>query len=101
MFDAAHNMTQDRSQHVIDIHGLKVTEARSHVEKALRDAIVAGAPRLRVITGRGNHSVGNIPVLKTRIIEAMAEYHIPTRVHPTNPGELWIELAPGVAGTPS
>jgi DNA-nicking Smr family endonuclease len=68
---AAHNMKQ--GQHVIDIHGLKVTEAKQRVERAMAAAYDAGAPRLRVITGRGNHSVDNIPVLKTRIIEAMAE----------------------------
>jgi DNA-nicking Smr family endonuclease len=80
-FVLAHNMHQ--SGHVIDVHGLKVPEARARVERALRDALVAGAPRLRVITGRGNHSVDNIPVLKTRITEAMAEYVCcsPRRAH--------------------
>jgi DNA-nicking Smr family endonuclease len=63
-----------QSAHVLDVHGLKVPEARSRVERALRDALLAGAPRLRVITGRGNHSVDGIPVLKARIIETMAEY---------------------------
>jgi DNA-nicking Smr family endonuclease len=94
---------RQQQPHVIDIHGLKVTEARARVEHALGEAMDAGASRLRVITGRGNHSVDNIPVLKTRILEAMAEYHIPTKVHPTNPGEIWIELSAGppAVGTPS
>ena len=47
----AHNIIH--KPHVIDIHGLKVREARRRVERALRDAIVQKASRLRVITGRG------------------------------------------------
>lgn len=49
-------------------------EALRRVERALRDAIVENAGRLRVITGRGNHSKDNIPVLKNAVIEAMREY---------------------------
>lgn len=71
MHRIAHNIVT--KPHVIDIHGLKVREALRRVERALRDAIVDNASRLRVITGRGNHSKDNIPVLKNAVIEAMRE----------------------------
>lgn len=57
----------------IDVHRLKVAEAVAKVQEALYDAIVAGVPELRIITGRGNHSKGKIPVLKNAIIGAMQE----------------------------
>jgi DNA-nicking Smr family endonuclease len=59
---------------VIDIHGLKVVEARHRVDRMLADAILAHARRLRIITGRGKHSKDGIPILKRSIIESMEEY---------------------------
>jgi hypothetical protein len=69
----AHNL-QSEDEHTIDVHRLKPTEATRRTEVAIRDALVAGATRLRVICGRGNHSKGGIPVLKLALIGAMEQY---------------------------
>lgn len=56
----------------IDVHRLKVREATRRVEKMLRDMLLQNASTLRVIVGKGNHSAGNVPVLKTAILDHMA-----------------------------
>lgn len=68
----AHNLTTEPQ--TIDVHRLKVPEAVSRVQEALYDAITSGAPELRIITGRGKHSKGGIPVLKLALVKAMQEY---------------------------
>ncbi|KAH9054254.1 hypothetical protein EDB87DRAFT_113414 [Lactarius vividus] len=74
----AHNL-QLEDEHTIDVHRLKPAEATRKTEIAIRDALVAGATRLRVICGRGNHSRGGIPVLKLALIGAMEQYKIEGR----------------------
>lgn len=61
------------------MHRLKPAEANRRTEIAIRDALVAGATRLRVICGRGNHSTGKIPVLKLALIAAMEQYVVYSR----------------------
>ncbi|KAH9839259.1 uncharacterized protein C8Q71DRAFT_504502 [Rhodofomes roseus] len=80
----AHNFTPEPQ--TIDVHRLKVPEAVARVEQALYDAMVTGVPELRIITGRGNHSKGKIPVLKLAIIGAMQDHHIEVKPDETNPG---------------
>ena len=75
----AHNL-QPEDEHTIDVHRLKPTEATRRTEIAIRDALVAGATRLRVVCGRGNHSRGGIPVLKLALIGAMEQYVVCSRV---------------------
>ena len=58
----------------IDVHGLRVREALLRVEQALRDMLLQSATNLRVIVGRGNHSVNKIPVLKMAVLKAMRRY---------------------------
>lgn len=92
---AAHNIAkagEEPAAQVIDIHGLKVREAHRQVERALADAILVKAPRLRIITGRGNHSKNGIPVLKESIIESMKDMGLPCEPNPKNPGELWVDI---------
>lgn len=72
-FTSAHNL-QLEDEHTIDVHRLKPTEATRRTEIAIRDALVAGATRLRVICGRGNHSRNKLPVLKLALIAAMEQY---------------------------
>lgn len=74
----AHNL-QPEDEHTIDVHRLKPEEATRKTEIAIRDALVAGATRLRVICGRGNHSAGKIPVLKLALIAAMEKYVVYSR----------------------
>ncbi|KAI0730293.1 hypothetical protein C8Q72DRAFT_776374 [Fomitopsis betulina] len=84
----AHNKTPEPQ--TIDVHRLKVVEAVARVEQALYDAMLSGVPQLRIITGRGNHSVGNIPALKLAIIGRMHDYHIEVIPDETNPGVVLI-----------
>ncbi|KAA1471822.1 hypothetical protein DENSPDRAFT_837918 [Dentipellis sp. KUC8613] len=87
----AHNLSAE--PHTIDVHRLKVPEAIRRTEIALRDTLVEGGTQLRVITGRGNHSVGKIPVLKLAIVREMTEQHrLTTEVDPSNPGVVVIRL---------
>ncbi|KAI0063499.1 hypothetical protein BV25DRAFT_1883261 [Artomyces pyxidatus] len=86
----ANNMANE--VHTIDVHRLKVPEAVRQTEVAIRNVLVEGGSQLRVITGRGNHSVGKIPVLKLALIKQMEVHHIHTDVDPTNPGVLIIKL---------
>lgn len=56
------------------MHRLKVRQATRRVEKMVRDMLLQNASTLRVIVGKGNHSVNNIPVLRQTIVQAMEQY---------------------------
>ncbi|EPT04556.1 hypothetical protein FOMPIDRAFT_1045833 [Fomitopsis schrenkii] len=97
----AHNIAPEPQ--TIDVHRLKVVEAVARVEQALYDAMLSGVPELRIITGRGNHSVGKVPALKLAIIGRMQDYHIDVIPDETNPGVVLIHppanpAKSGVAG---
>jgi Smr domain len=68
---AAHNLQQD--ERTIDVHRLKTREAVRRTEIAIRDALVAGDTRLRVVCGRGKHSERGLPVLRLALTKAMEE----------------------------
>jgi len=84
----AHNLAPKPQE--IDVHRLKVPEAVARVEQALYDAVISGVSELRIITGRGKHSKGKIPVLKLAIIGAMQDHHIEAVPDETNPGVLLV-----------
>ena len=67
----AHNIQPE--ERTIDVHRLKSREAIRRTEIGIRDALVAGDTRLRVICGRGLHSERRIPVLKLALIGAMEQ----------------------------
>ncbi len=58
----------------IDVHRLSSEEAFLQVKKAIRDARGFGAPQLRIIVGKGNHSKNNVPVLKPAIMSELQKY---------------------------
>jgi DNA-nicking Smr family endonuclease len=58
----------------VDLHGLRVREALSRLQKALRDMLLEDATKLRVIVGKGNHSVNKVPVLRMAVIKEMQKY---------------------------
>jgi hypothetical protein len=68
---AANNTQQE--ERTIDVHRLKTREAVRKTEIAIRDALVAGDTRLRVICGRGSRSERGLPVLKLALIAAMEQ----------------------------
>lgn len=48
--------TSDDSEHAVaqvDLHGLRVEEALTELERAIENALAAGSPKLRVIHGKG------------------------------------------------
>ncbi|KZT10766.1 uncharacterized protein LAESUDRAFT_755439 [Laetiporus sulphureus 93-53] len=87
-FFRAHNM--EPAPQTVDVHRLHVPEAVARTEQALYDAMVAGAPELRIITGRGKHSKGKIPILKLAIIGAMRDHHIDAKPDILNSGVLLV-----------
>jgi|SRR5882762_2293267 hypothetical protein len=109
LFGVAHNLKGKVRE--IDVHGLRVREALLRVEHAVRDMLLLSATDLRVIVGRGNHSVNKIPVLKMAVLKAMRKYTISlfhplvimligrsarcgisAQVEPSNPGVVIITL---------
>ncbi|KAM6502135.1 hypothetical protein JOM56_002112 [Amanita muscaria] len=81
-------------QAFVDVHGLRVNEAVEMTEQALRKALSSGHETLRVITGRGAHSKGKLPVLKYALLRAMEKQKIPCQPDPVNPGALIVTLPP-------
>jgi hypothetical protein len=73
---AAHNLQQ--AERTIDVHRLKTREAIRRTEIAIRDALVAGDVRLRVVCGRGKHSERGLPVLRLALTKAMEECVVST-----------------------
>lgn len=69
-----------KKEDTIDVHGLRPTEAVDKTERALSQAIDNGHTTLRVIVGKGIHSVGGQPVLKKVITETMERYVPPFTV---------------------
>ncbi|KAF8070701.1 hypothetical protein FPV67DRAFT_1038074 [Lyophyllum atratum] len=87
---AARNASQKPD--TVDVHGLRVAEAIRMTEKALRDALTFGYPVVRVIVGKGLHSVNNIPILKETLMRTMNGHRIPCKVDPNNSGVLILTL---------
>ena len=51
----------------IDLHGLRVDEAREALGAFVRDAVRAGLRCVRVVHGKGLGSPGRAPVLKAKV----------------------------------
>ncbi|KAI0276556.1 hypothetical protein BGY98DRAFT_984982 [Russula aff. rugulosa BPL654] len=89
----AHNLQQD--ERTIDVHSLKLDEAIRRAEIAIRDALVAGDTRLRVICGLGSRwdrRERELPHLRLALTKALSEQRIESEVDPDNPGVLNIRL---------
>ncbi|KAI0755899.1 hypothetical protein BC629DRAFT_1553274 [Irpex lacteus] len=89
----AHNMNPAPQE--IDVHRLSSEEAFLQVKKAIRDARGFGAPQLRIIVGKGNHSKNNVPVLKPAIMSELQKLYIPVEPDPKNAGVLVVKLPAG------
>ena|ERR1700679_1771682 len=74
LYLTAHNLQQD--ERTIDVHNLKVEEAVRRAEIGIRDALVAGDTRLRVICGLGSRydrRERELPHLRLALTKAMSE----------------------------
>ena len=61
------NVSYSKEDNIVDLHGLNLPEAKMIIEKKL-SAIIKDSSTLKVITGKGNHSENNIPVLYPEIL---------------------------------
>ena len=61
------NVSYSKEDNIVDLHGLNLPEAKMIIEKKL-SAMQKENSTLKVITGKGNHSENNIPVLYPEII---------------------------------
>ncbi len=57
----------------VDLHGLTWVEAEDELKDAFQDARARGATRIRIVTGKGRHSQGGLPVLRTKVIGALKQ----------------------------
>ncbi|KAF7317732.1 Smr domain-containing protein [Mycena kentingensis (nom. inval.)] len=57
----------------VDLHGVTAVEAITIVNEILADRVWAPEKPLRIITGRGSHSVGQVSVLKPAVRKALEE----------------------------
>ncbi|VDC01712.1 unnamed protein product [Peniophora sp. CBMAI 1063] len=76
----------------IDVHRLRVREAVLAMERAIRDALLAGGETLRVIVGSGQRKDGKLPVLKLALIRELEDHHLAATVDPQNPTVLIVNL---------
>ncbi|PPQ71890.1 hypothetical protein CVT24_006864 [Panaeolus cyanescens] len=68
------NLQRSENHDTIDLHGTTVAEAITIVREILaEDGAVSRTKPMKIITGRGSHSVNNVSVLKPAIKKALME----------------------------
>lgn len=87
----AHNAGHESNK--INVHGLHVLEAVRRTEKQLYAVQERGGSSLQVILAGGKHSLKNVPVLKSAIIDRMEKkHHLHVTEDESNPALLHIFL---------
>lgn len=71
---AARNIYAKQKPDTIDVHGLRPGEAIEKTESALRMALERGQGSLRVIVGKGLHSVNGRAILKAVVQREMERF---------------------------
>ncbi|THU92966.1 hypothetical protein K435DRAFT_800074 [Dendrothele bispora CBS 962.96] len=76
--DAARTMVEAKwvashDRHTVDLHGTTVTEAVHIAKETLQKVKCTPSQPLKIITGRGAHSVGHVSVLKPALQKALVE----------------------------
>jgi hypothetical protein len=77
--------------------GLTAPEAVRRAEAWLREHQVKGSTQVLVITGRGSHSIGGIPVIKPaveKLLFSLRRRGVVASHRDHNPGAFAVELAP-------
>ena len=72
-------------------------EAVQRADRWLREHQVNGTPEVLVVTGRGQHSVGGIPVLRPaieKLLFSLRRHGVVATHHSYNPGAFVVALAP-------
>ncbi|KAJ2922208.1 hypothetical protein H1R20_g14890, partial [Candolleomyces eurysporus] len=87
-YASLNELNPKQKEDTIDVHGLRPSEAVDKTERALTQAMDNGLTTLRVIVGKGLHSVGGQPVLKKVITQTMEKQKIACEVDSGNAGVL-------------
>lgn len=86
----------DQPADTIDLHGQFAEEAEDIVEEAIKMRKQNGESHLRVIVGKGNHSVGGVMKIRPRVEKVCGELGLNWRQE-QNAGVLYIDLTGGNA----
>lgn len=86
----------DQPADTIDLHGQFAEEAEDIVEEAIKMRKQNGETHLRVIVGKGNHSVGGVMKIRPRVEKVCGELGLNWRQE-RNAGILYIDLTGGEA----
>lgn len=79
----------------VDLHGLSVRGALFYFNKTVKETQDRGKSSLRVIVGKGKHSIYNIPRLKPAIQAHAARSGLRVRVDSRNKGRLVVSRLKG------
>lgn len=86
----------DQPADTIDLHGQFAEEAEDIVEEAIKMRKQNGERHLRVIVGKGNHSVGGVMKIRPRVEKVCGELGLNWRQE-QNAGVLFVDLTGGDA----
>ncbi|KAB5590587.1 Smr domain containing protein C11H11,03c [Ceratobasidium theobromae] len=84
----AKEQLNDSDSGELDLHGLYVNEAVKRAEVAIHAAQRRGDEQIRIVVGRGLHSLGNAARIKPAIEQLLARYRLDSYVDPYNEGVL-------------
>lgn len=79
----------------LDLHGMKVEDARTRVREFLRDSHSSGYRKVTIIHGKGNHNVDRVSRLKQAVLRELEASAIagktmqPPRAHGGS-GAVWV-----------
>lgn len=88
----ANNSTEKVSDNEIDLHGQFVEEAKEILQARIRDAQARNQTYLRVIVGKGNHSVNHVQKLKPMVVELCEELRLGFNTEVENQGRIDVNL---------
>jgi DNA-nicking Smr family endonuclease len=60
----------------LDLHGLSIAEAKSHLASFIQHCAGRGMVCVRVIHGKGHRSPGKMPVLKPRVVRWLSQWKV-------------------------
>ncbi|KAF6761253.1 hypothetical protein DFP72DRAFT_35594 [Ephemerocybe angulata] len=91
-FASLNELNPKKKENTIDVHGLRPGEAIDRTERALADAMENGVTTLKVIVGKGLHSIGGQPVLKNVVKQSLERQKIECKIDPKNTGVLLLTV---------
>ncbi|GAX73309.1 hypothetical protein CEUSTIGMA_g763.t1 [Chlamydomonas eustigma] len=83
------------NQYVMDLHHMFVEEALGVLRRTLTTLRALNSPEgmlLKVITGRGNHSINGVPLIKKAVLDYLREESLQSYVDPSNEGVVCVQL---------